>query len=148
MVGGVVVVVVVVVLDDEVGSVGVQDVGGLLCGVVVTVGWAGGVWVTAGGWPGSSGLAICLRSAFGFAASADDDADVDTVTITVDVLPSGATLVDVSTTTSAFGWGFACSSLVASIDARVANIVATTTPPADSRTTVDTFFFDGEGDSG
>ena len=152
----VVVDVVVVGAVDELLLGGVHDVGGLLCGVVVTVGSAGGCCgFCAAGCCGfcSSGRERCLRSASAFAAPpALDDAGVETVTITVDVLPSGATLVDVMVSaTPAFGSGVARGPSLASIDATVANIVATTTPPAASMTTVDTFFFgasETEGDCG
>lgn len=94
----------------------------------------------------SSGRVRCLRSVLGPAL----DADVEIVMTTVDVVPSGPTLVEVVVcTTSAFGSGFACWPPLASTDASDAKAVATTTPPAASMTTVDTFFFDGvEGDCG
>lgn len=69
---------------------------------------------------------------------------VETVTRSVDVLPSGAITTDDSTTllTSAFGSGLPASGVPpASTDARAAIAVATTAPPAASRTTGEYFFF-------
>ncbi|GAB2869892.1 hypothetical protein GCM10027200_82740 [Lentzea nigeriaca] len=127
--------------DDAGGSI--HDVGGLLCvcvgspGLVVSCGCCG-----CCGAPGlgcSFGRAACLRSGLADDAGAPED----TVTTTVLVLPSGATLVMVWTTSADVRSGFASWPLVASMDATVANRVATTTPPAASITTVPTRFFGG-----
>jgi hypothetical protein len=132
--------------EEEVDVGGsVHDVGGLLSvcdgstGFVVGCGWSG-----VPGFGGSFGGAACLRS--GLADGAD--ALEDTVTTTVFVLPSGATLVMVCTTSADVCSGLASWPLAASMDATVANRVATTTPPADSITAVPTRFFGGAGSVG
>ena len=126
--------------DDEDVGVSVQDVGGLLCvcevagGFVVTFGCSGGA-----GFGCSCGRAPCFRSA----ATDDFGAPEETVTTTVLVLPSGATLVMVSTTSAEARSGVASLPDAASMDATVANRVATTTPPAASITAVPIRFFGG-----
>ncbi|WP_434439967.1 hypothetical protein [Lentzea sp. E54] len=82
----------------------------------------------------SCGRAACLRSGL-----SDDGAPEDTVTMTV--LPSGATLVIVCTMSADACSGLASRPDAASMEATVANIVATTTPPAASITAVPTRFF-------
>lgn len=127
--------------EEEVGDGGsVHDVGGLLfvcdgsAGFVVSCGGCG-----ASGFGCSCGRAACLRSGV-----ADDEPALDgTVTRTVLVLPSGATLVIVWTTSADARSGFACWPAAASMEATVANNVATTTPPAASITTVPFRFFGG-----
>jgi len=75
---------------------------------------------------------------------------------TVAALPSGAMLTDVlvvagwSASTSALAFGGPASGLpppAASMDARVAQMVATRTPPAASSTTEEIFFSGDAGDS-
>lgn len=132
--------------DEDAGDVGVslEDVGGLLCvcevagGLVVTFGCSGGA-----GFGCSCGRAPCFRS-----ATDDFGAPEDTVTTTVLVLPSGATLVMVSTTSEDARSGVASLPDAASMEATVANMVATTTPPAASITAVPTRFFGGTGSVG
>ncbi|SER54732.1 hypothetical protein SAMN05216188_112197 [Lentzea xinjiangensis] len=124
--------------DEVVGDGSVHDAGGLLC---VSVGSAGFV-VTLGcsGAPGRGcawDCAACLRSG----VAEDFGAADDTVTTTVLVLPSGATLVIVWTTSADARSGAASSPEAASMDATVANRVATTTPPAASMTAVPMRFF-------
>lgn len=101
-------------------------------GSVVSCGWSG---VPGFGW--SCGRAACLRS------GADDGfgAPEDTVTTTVLVLPSGATLVMVCTMSADVRSGLASRPEAASMEATVANRVATTTPPAASITAVPMRFF-------
>jgi hypothetical protein len=132
--------------EDDAGGSG-YDAGGLLCGCV---GWAGFVvtWGCSGvpGFGCSWGRAACLRSGL-----ADEGAPEDTVTTAVLVLPSGATLVMVWTASAAVRSGAASLPDAASMDATVANRVATTTPPAASITAVPTRFFgaaDSVGDCG
>ena len=129
--------------EDAGGSV--HDAGGLLCvcevagGFVVTFGWSAGA-----GFGCSWGRAACLRSG----VAEDFGAPDDTVTTTVLVLPSGATLVMVWTTSEDVRSGVASLPDAASMDATVANSVATTTPPAASITAVPTRFFGGTGSVG
>jgi hypothetical protein len=100
-----------------------------------------------------SSIVDCGASAGPAALRARSGSDLgfpDTVMTTVDVLPSGAVLIDVDvltvSSTSALGAGGPASGFdpVASMEAAVANTVATSTPPAASRTTEETFF---SGDS-
>ncbi|MDT7783382.1 MAG: hypothetical protein QOF58_1801 [Pseudonocardiales bacterium] len=70
------------------------------------------------------------------------------MTTTVLVLPSGATVVMVCTTSADERSGVASWPDAASIDATVANRVATTTPPAASMTAVPARFFGGAGSVG
>lgn len=133
--------------DDDAGGSG-SDVGGLLWGWVGCVGSAG--FVVTWGWSGVPGCgwsggraACCLRSGF-----ADEGAPEDTVTTTVLVLPSGATLVMVWTTSADVCSGAASLPDAASMDATAANRVATTTPPAASITAVPTRFFGTTGSVG
>lgn len=131
-------------VDEEVDVAGgsVHDVGGLLCvcdgsvGFVVSCGCCCG----APGLGCSFGRAACLRSGAAEDLGALDD--------TVLVLPSGATLVMVWTTSADVCSGFASWPLAASMDATVANSVATTTPPAASITAVPTRFFCGAASDG
>ncbi|MFI6096667.1 hypothetical protein ACIA8G_13985 [Lentzea sp. NPDC051213] len=128
--------------EDDGGSV--TDVGGLVCvgdgspGFVVCRGCSG-----APGFGCSCGRAACLRSG----VAEDFAAPEDTVTTTVLVLPSGATLVMVCTTSADVRSGLDSWPEAASMDATVANRVATTTPPAASMTAVPTRFF-GAGSAG
>lgn len=105
---------------------------------MVTRGCSGGA-----GFGCSCGRAPCFRS-----ATDDFGAPEETVTTTVLVLPSGATLVMVSTTSAEARSGVASLPDAASMDATVANRVATTTPPAASITAVPTRFFGGTGSVG
>lgn len=133
--------------EDEDAGGSVCDEGGVVCVWVGCVGWTG--FVVSCGWSGvpgfgcSWGRAACLRSGF-----ADEGAPEDTVTTTVLVLPSGATLVMVWTTSAAVRSGAASRPDEASMDATVANRVATTTPPAASITAVPTRFFGAAGSVG
>ncbi|MFD4644366.1 hypothetical protein ACFWN2_44160 [Lentzea sp. NPDC058436] len=136
-------------VDDEVDDGGSVWGGGVLC-VSVFVGFAGSV--VSCGWSGVPGFgwscwgAACLRSwaDAGFCVPALED----TVTTTVLVLPSGATLVMVCTTSAAVRSGAASRPDAASMDATVANRVATTTPPAASITAVPLRFFGWAGSVG
>lgn len=78
----------------------------------------------------------------------DEGAPEDTVTTTVLVLPSGATLVMVWTMSADVRSGAASLPEAASMEATVANRVATTTPPAASITAVPTRFFGATGSAG
>jgi hypothetical protein len=124
-------------LDDDGGSVGGCVVFGRSC----VVGDSVSCTVDCGASAGPATFLARSGSLLGFP---------DTVITTVAVVPSGAMLNDVDvltvSSTSAFGAGGPASGPepVASMEAAVANTVATSTPPAASRTTEEAFF---SGDS-
>ncbi|GHH45557.1 hypothetical protein GCM10017774_46630 [Lentzea cavernae] len=138
-------------VEDEVeDDVGGSVWGGGVLSVSVLVGFAGSVvscgWSGVPGFAWSCGGAACLRSWLDTAFGAPEPED--TVTTTVLVLPSGATLVMVCTTSAAVRSGAASRPDAASMDATVANRVATTTPPAASITAVPMRFFGWAGSVG
>ena len=133
---------------DEVTTEDDEEAGGGLLGrrtVVPPTETSASVTTTEGAEVSAGPATFCARSSRTFPGA---------VTTTVAVLPSGAMLTDVlviadwSASTSPFGGP--ASGLpppVASMEARVAQTVATSTPPAASSTTEETFFSGGAGDS-
>lgn len=133
--------------EEEVDAGGsVHDVGGLLCDCEGAAGFV----VSCGGCSGAPGLGCSFgRAACLWSGLAEDFVALDdTVTTAVLVLPSGATLVMVCTTSAAVRSGAASWPAAASMDATVANMVATTTPPAASMTAVPARFFGGAASVG
>ncbi|GAA1273331.1 hypothetical protein GCM10009634_15440 [Saccharothrix xinjiangensis] len=146
VVGGEVVVDEVVEDDDGDGSADDgEGLGALVGGCETGWGCAGAALVRWGALAGGCSRLPC--SDFGGPAASRrcvTGIRVVTVTKTVDVLPSGAIVTEVSIAVliSACGSGGPASGgSEASTDARAAIAVATTAPPAASRTTGENFFF-------
>jgi len=136
------------VAEDEVegveDGVSVWD-GGVLDGFV-SVGWVGCcVWCGWSGVPGFGLSCCCGAACLWSGVDGFFGAPEDTVTTTVLVVPSGATLVMVCTTSADVRSGAASRPDAASMEATVANRVATTTPPAASITAVPLRFLRGVG---